>query len=279
MSDLARTLLLFLLLAATGLLQAADLPMIDAHSHYTAEDAQALSAQDVIATLDAANVSRVVISGSPPALARTLHAQAPGRILPFLGIYTHPFAKGVWMHDGALPDRVEAMLDDGHPWVGLGELHIFARDAGSPVFERLVRIAAEHDLVLMIHGDAEVIDRVFEIAPDLRVLWAHLGAIPLPSWIERTLLRHEARSLWIDTSVRDERIAPDGQLLPEWRTLIEDWPDRFVVAVDTFSTQRWRNYGEVVGTIRSWVGNLPPDLGERLRVRNAEALFRLDQAE
>ncbi len=275
MFNLGHSVSLVLLLAVTSVLQAADSLMIDAHSHYTAQDAEALSPQDVIQTLDAAGVSRIVISGSPPTLASALHAHAPDRILPFLGVYTGGFGKAVWMHDAGLPDRVEAMLVDGHPWVGLGELHLFARDAASPVFERLVRIAAEHDLVLMIHGDSEVVDRAFGIAPELRVLWAHLGAIPLPSWVERTLIRHAGRSLWIDTSVRDERIAPDGQLLPEWRGLIEDWPDRFVVAVDTFSTNRWRSYGEVVGTIRSWVDALPPELSQRLLSGNAEALFRL----
>jgi len=275
MSSSVRAALLSLLFVITSPV-AAGTPMIDAHSHYTAQDADALSHQDIVATLDAAGVSRIVISSSPPELARALHADAPSRVLPFLGIYSNAFGKAVWMHDTSLPERVEAMLEGGHPWVGLGELHLFARDAASPVFERLVRIADAHDLVLMIHGDIEVVDRIFEIAPEVRVLWAHLGTVPLPSWVERTLVRHAGRSLWIDTSVRDERIAPDGQLLPEWRGLIEAWPKHFVVAVDTFSTNRWHNYGEVVGAIRSWVDSLPPELGERLLFRNAEALFRLE---
>jgi hypothetical protein len=174
------------------------------------------------------------------------------------------------MHDTSLPGRVEAQLRSGR-WAGLGELHLFAHDAGSPVFAALVRLATAHDLVLLIHGDAEVVDRAFALAPRVRVLWAHLGTVPLPEVVQAVLERHRGRALWIDTSVRDERIAPGGVLLPAWRALFERHPERFVV--DAFSTQRWRRYGEVVAAIRTWVGTLPPPLARRLLHDNAAALL------
>jgi hypothetical protein len=157
--------------------------------------------------------------------------------------------------------------------VGLGELHIFARDAHSAVLEALVRIAVESDLVLMIHGDVQVIDRIFAIAPQARVLWAHLGTLPVPSLLADTLHRHRDRALWVDTSVRDERIAPGGILLEEWRALFERHPERFVVAVDAFSSHRWRRYGEVVATVRTWVHALPEPLAQRLLHDNAAAML------
>lgn len=97
-------------------------------------------------------------------------------------------------------------------WLGLGELHLFARDAGSPVFAKRVRLLAERGLVLLIHGDVEVIDRVFALAPEVRVLWADLGTFPVLGLLDAMLEKHGER-LWIDTSVRDERIAPEGVLL------------------------------------------------------------------
>ncbi|WP_164084948.1 amidohydrolase family protein [Pseudazoarcus pumilus] len=247
-------------------------PMLDAHSHYTADNAEALSPQQVVAALDAANVSHLVVSGTPWDAVLSLHEHAPDRVVPLLGVYASHLGKAMWMHDADLPARVEARLAEGE-WAGIGELHLFARDAGSPVFAALVRLADAHGLMLLIHGDAEVIDRAFEIAPGLRVLWAHLGTVPTPGLVGRTLERHAGRALWVDTSVRDERIAPDGQLLPEWRALFEAHPERFVVAVDTFSTNRWRNYGEVVASIRGWTADLSPELRERMLWRNAEALF------
>lgn len=247
-------------------------PMIDAHSHYTAGDAEAVSPQEVIAALDAANVSHLVVSGTPGESVRSLHEHAPDRVIPLLGVYANHLGKAMWMHDADLPARVEARLAEGE-WAGIGELHLFARDAGSPVFAALVRIAADNGLMLLIHGDAAVIDRAFEIAPEVRVLWAHLGTVPTPGLVGRVLERHAARALWVDTSVRDERIAPEGHLLPEWRALFEAHAEHFVVAVDTFSTNRWRNYGKVVASIRGWTADLSPELRERMLRRNAEALL------
>jgi hypothetical protein len=262
---------------AAGAAAAAAPSMIDAHSHYTAADAEALPPAAIVARLDAAGVSRIVVSGTPPALAQQLHRHAPGRVLPVLGVYESDADKATWMHDPQLPARARAALDAGH-WVGLGELHLFARDAGSPVFEALVGLAVEHGLILLIHGDAEVVDRVFTLAPTARVLWAHLGTVPEPARVEATLVRHRERALWIDTSVRDERIAPGGVLLEGWRALFERHPARFVVAVDAFSTHRWRRYGEVVASIRAWLDTLPPALAARLRHDNAAAMLAVRRA-
>ena len=265
-----RTWLLWTLWVGTAWAQQP--PLLDAHSHYTATDARQLSPSHIIAKLDAAGVSRAVITSAPPLLARELHSHAPQRIIPLLGAYSTDADKARWMHDPELPTRTAALAALGG-WAGIGELHLFAQDAGSPVFAELVRIAATHNLMLLIHGDPEVLDRAFEIAPTVRILWAHLGTVPEPAAVERVLQRHANKALWVDTSVRDDRIAPGGQLLPAWRQLFEAHPARFVVAVDTFSTQRWRRYGEITTHIRQWVGGLPTELQERLLWRNAEALF------
>lgn len=262
--------LLWVVFVGTALAQPQ--PLLDAHSHYTAYDAQHFSPAQVIATLDAAGVSRIVLSGAPWYTARDLHAYAPQRVIPLLGIYTNFTQKSGWMHDHTLPAQVESRLAQGS-WAGIGELHLFAQQAHSPVFAQLVRIAHAHQLMLLIHGDPEVVDRAFEIAPTVRVLWAHLGTVPEPAVVQSVLARHAQRALWVDTSVRDERIAPDGHLLPEWRALLMAHPTRFVVAVDTFSAHRWGRYGELTTHIRQWVNRLPPPVQERLLWRNAEALF------
>ncbi len=246
-------------------------PMIDAHAHYTAADAQILSPADVVAALDGAGVARMVVTGAPPALAQTLYRHAPGRFIPLLGVYAHERDKAHWLDDDTLPERVEAALQTG-AWAGIGEVHLFAADARHPVFEALVRIAAARDLVLMIHGDAEVVARAFELAPRLRVLWAHLGTEPEPPLVDAMLGRYGDR-LWIDTSVRDERIAPQGRLLPAWRAVFERHPENFLVAVDTFSVNRWQRYGEVVTEIRRWTRVLPEPLRGNLLYRNAARLF------
>ena len=246
-------------------------PMIDAHAHYSMPDAQVLSPDAVMEKLGAATVSRLVVTSSPPQLAQQLYRHAPQRVIPLLGVYGSDLDKGNWMHDPSLPARVETWLAEGR-WAGIGELHLFAADARNPVFERLVKLADAQRLVLMIHGDEGVVGRAFELAPEIRVLWAHLGTQPQPQRLARMLERHP-QQLWIDTSVRDERIAPGGRLLPEWRALFERYPDRFVAAVDTFSVNRWQQYEAVVAQIRAWVGTLPEPLPSNLLHDNAARLF------
>lgn len=245
-------------------------PMIDAHAHYSAPDAAALAPAVILARLDAAGVRQLVVTSSPPHLTQALYRHAPDRVIPLLGVYESDRHKGNWVHDANLPARVAAQLQNGK-WAGLGELHLFAHDAQQPVFAQLVRLAAARDLVLMIHGDAEVVAQAFSIAPKVRVLWAHLGTQPEPDALAAMLDR--IPQLWIDTSVRDERIAPGGMLLPEWRALFERHPDRFVVAVDTFSINRWQHYEAVVAQIRRWVDPLPQPLKGNLLHDNAARLF------
>lgn len=73
--------------------------------------------------------------------------------------------------------------------------------------------------------------------------------------------------------MRDSQIAPDGVLLPEWRALFEAHPGRFVVAVDAFSTNRWRRYEEIAAAIRRWTADLPDELRARLLFGNAQAML------
>lgn len=250
-----------------------DMPpaIIDAHAHYSAPDAAAFPPESVRAKLDAAGVRLLVTTSSPPELAQQLYRRLPGRVIPLLGVYGADLHKAHWVHDSHLPARVESQLQSG-AWAGIGELHLFARDAHQPVFAQLVRLAARGKLVMMIHGDAEVIEQAFALAPDVRVLWAHLGTEPQPDALATMLARYPD-TLWIDTSVRDARIAPDGVLLPTWRTLFERFPERFVVAVDTFSVNRWQHYDEVVAQIRRWTDPLPQPLRLNLLHDNAARLF------
>ncbi|MGV8990860.1 MAG: amidohydrolase family protein [Thiobacillus sp.] len=260
-----------MLVTASAAAAAAPIAMIDVHAHYSAPDAAAVSPEAVRTKLDTAGVRQLVTTSAPPQLAQLLFRHMPERIIPLLGVYDDDLHKNNWVHDASLPMRVAAQLQSC-VWAGIGELHLFARDAQQPVFAQLVRLAAAHKLVLLIHGDAEVIEQAFAIAPQVRVLWAHLGTEPQPDALT-TMLERYPDTLWIDTSVRDERIAPKGTLLPAWRALFERFPERFVVAVDTFSVNRWQQYEAVVARIRSWIAPLPQSLQANLLHDNAARLF------
>jgi hypothetical protein len=71
------------------------------------------------------------------------------------------------------------------------------------------------------------------------------------------------------TKIFDER-----QLDRDWKKLIEDYPDRFVVGIDT--VHDWQTYEGVVRAIRlGLLANLSPETAQKLASANAEAWFGL----
>ena len=245
-------------------------PLFDAHLHYNAEDAAQSAPQTIIARLRANRILAAAVTSRPPEQVLQLHAQAPRLILPMLGVYRTAADKATWMDDVGLPERVEQTLAEG-PWRGVGELHLFAEDRRSPVFLRIVELATSRGLPLQLHCDPAVIDTLFEQVPEATVIWAHAGAYPYPPLLRDYLERYPG--LYIDLSVRDQRIAPDGQLDPEWELLLLEYPGRFMVGVDTYSTGRWHAFAEVVSRIRNWLDQLPAEVSDAIAYRNAARLF------
>ena len=256
----------WLLAASAGAAQ----PLFDVHLHYNAEDAAHYAPETTIARLQAHRVLAAVVTSRPPEQVLQLHARAPRLILPMLGVYRTPADKATWMDDTGLPERVAQLLADGH-WRAVGELHLFAEDRRSPVFLRIVALATARGLPLQLHCDPAVIDTVFEQVPEATVIWAHAGAYPYPPLLRDYLQRYPG--LYIDLSMRDQRIAPDGQLDPDWELLLLEYSERFTVGVDTYRTERWDGFAEVVGQIRQWLDQLPDEVSSAIAYRNAARLF------
>jgi len=260
--------LLCLILLVSASLQAE--PLFDAHLHYSAADATQQSPQQILKKLAHNDIRYAVVTGTPASHTQILYRHAPGQIVPLLGVYHRHEDKASWPGDANLPARVEAELDKGS-WRGIGELHIFAKDRHNPAFHRIVKIAAKRQLPLLIHGDPAVIDRIYDIAPTQPVAWAHAGTFPYPDLVADYLRRYPA--LMIDLSVRDERIAPDGQINDDWYELFVRFPDRFMVGVDTYSPSRWQEFDSVAATMRRWLNQLPKDVARQLATANAAAFY------
>lgn len=252
-------------------------PLVDAHLHYTGVDAAELPPEAVIGLFDRHRIQAAVVSGQPRWPVEALERAAPARILPFLSVYRGPMDKARWTHDPDLPARVEKALSTG-VYRGIGELHLFAADRESPVLSALVEMAEARDLMLQVHGDAAVIEAIFEQAPEVRVLWAHLGTDPRPQVVAALLSRFPR--LFVDTSVRDERfVDAEGCLWPQWRRFFVAHQERVLVGVDTYWTPRWNGFDEVLSRLRSWLDQLPPAVADRLAYQNAVELFGLERSE
>lgn len=246
-------------------------PLFDTHLHYGDEDAKHYSPKQIIEIFDRNKVQFALVSSTPNDGTEQLYHYAPKRIIPFLGLYQTLADKRDWMFDKSVIPRVEQALEKGI-YRGLGELHIFAKDRKSPVLKRIVEIAAERNLMLQVHGDAEILDEIFTIAPNVTVLWAHMGTQPEPDFLRWVLERH-SKNLYIDTSVRDKMLLESGQLTQAWQRLFIDYQDRFTVAVDTFSVNRWNTFDSVVKDIHTWLADLPDEVARKLAYQNAYQLF------
>ncbi|AGA32959.1 Amidohydrolase 2 [Thioalkalivibrio nitratireducens DSM 14787] len=249
-------------------------PLFDAHLHYNVAHAETLSPKQAAAALAEAGIVRAVVSTRTDALAEALMQAAPGQILPFLDVYETPAHKETWMHQQGLPERIRARLDAGlasGSWRGIGELHLFADDRHSPVFRELLELAHARGLPVMIHGDPAVIDRAYEIEPEAWILWAHAGSFPYPPLVRDYLDRYP--ELYVDLSMRSERLNPPGGMPLDWQDLLIEHADRFLIGADTFSIRRWLELDEHVADIRAWLAQLPPDVARRIGHDNAAALF------
>ena len=258
--------LLFPLAAASA--AGAELPIFDAHLHYSHDAWDNLPPEKAVALLQAAGVKRGLVSSSNDEGQQRLAAVAPDRILLSLRPYRKRGDQGTWMRDETVPAYLEDMLAR-YRYVAIGEFHIFGADVDLPVPRRRVELARRHDLVLHSHSDADAVERQFAQWPQARILWAHAG-FDSPARVREVLRKH--RNLWCDLAFRTDH-APGGELDPQWRAVFLEFPDRFMVGTDTFTPERWPYVVEHAKLARKWLAQLPPAVAERIAWRNGEALF------
>ena len=189
----------------------AELPVFDAHIHYSHDAVQLIPPAEVVALLRAAGVKRALLSSSNDDGTQKLLEAAPDIIVPSLHPYRRRGEIGTWMHDPTVIDYVEERLAK-YTYKALGEFRAFGNDIQTPVLQRMIALAREHDLLLHAHSDSEAIDQIFESFPEARVLWAHSG-FDHPSEIRATLRRH--KNLWSDLAFRSEhgsndQVPPNG---------------------------------------------------------------------
>ncbi|WP_319381276.1 amidohydrolase family protein [Thiomicrorhabdus sp.] len=250
------------------------LPLIDAHSHYAQADAETFSPRQIIDILDANQVQKILITSTPNQGTIKLYEHAPTRVIPFLSVYRTKADKPVWMHRPEVIHEAKSALQTGK-FVGIGELHIFAKDRKSPVLKGLVELAREARLPMLIHGDAEIIDEIFQIDPQARILWAHLGTKPEIPLLSKMLERYP-QNLYIDTSVRDKQLLATGRLSLKWKAFLLAHQNRLMATIDTFSVNRWKTYNQVVADIQTWLADLPPEVARKIASENAERFFKLE---
>ena len=257
------------LAGAVPALAAADMPLFDAHIHYSHDAWELVPPKQAVAILRQAGLRGALVSSSNDQGTQMLMAEAPDLIVPELRPYRRRGEISSWMRDDSVTRYLEERLAK-YRYVGIGEFHLYGEDAELPVPRRMMALARERNLVLHAHSDADAIDRLFRQWPQARILWAHAG-FDRPEKV-RELLRRHAR-LWCDLAFRSDH-ASANKVAPAWREAFTEFPQRFMLGTDTFTPERWHDIGAHATYSRAWLADLPATLAQQIAWSNAETLLR-----
>jgi hypothetical protein len=266
-------------------------PLFDTHLHYNQEawdgNTGPYPPAEALARMQRNNVKAIIANSRPNAGTQTLAAARETReagvaVVPFVRLYRNRDDYSNWFRDETIHEMVQAELARGTasgPYRGIGEFHLYeSANANGPVAKKLIALAERQKLTVLAHVDDVAIDLLMANAPSkgqsLRLIWAHTGIGGAP--IERVQALLERYPLLMgELSYRPGLTCEAGKLCPEWRALLLKYPDRFVVGSDTWVNQRWSAYDEIMRGYRTWLGDLPPDVAQRIAWGNAAALFSL----
>jgi hypothetical protein len=248
---------------------AGEMPLFDAHIHYSHDAWELVPPKQAVDILRKAGLRGAFVSSSNDQGTQMLVAEAPDLIVPELRPYRTRGEISTWARDDTVLRYLEERLAK-YRYAGIGEFHLYGEDAELAVPRRMVALARERNLLLHAHSDVDAIDRLFRQWPEARVLWAHSG-FDRPEKV-REVLRRQPR-LSCDLAFRGDH-ASGGKVDPAWRDAFTEFPERFVIGTDTFTPERWHYIGTHASYSRGWLADLPPPLAERIGWRNAEALLR-----
>jgi Amidohydrolase len=263
-------------------------PLFDAHLHYNEEACAAAAPcphplSDVLARMQRSGVRAIIANSRPNAgtrgLATALEAtRAAGvTVVPFVRLYRNRADYTGWFADDTITQMVNTELAAGTPagpFRGLGEFHLYdSANADGPVARHLMQLAQAKGLVVLAHVDDDAIVRLLAHAPQAKLIWAHTGIGGTPAARVRELLQRHP-GLMGELSYRPG-LTEGGRLSDEWRALMVQYPQRFLVGSDTWVNARWQYYEGLMTEARQWLGDLPPAVARRIGWENGAALFGL----
>lgn len=184
--------------------------------------------------------------------------------------------------------------------------------ADHPLFLLLADIAARHGLPIDIHMEATLeematppalagvshnprvipatvpgFERLLAHNRQARIVWQHAGwdntGQKTPELLRRLLAEHP--NLFLALRVEEKRrpfapnrpVADDGRIEPEWRRLIEDFPDRFVLGSDEFVGMPGRDRRMPQSFALTWslLEQIPSDLARKVGRENPARIYGL----
>ena len=256
-------------------------PIVDAHSHVP--NATAIDAY--VAAMKKHNVTRVLLLGvggvqkDDVAWIGAAAKKHPGVVVPGAPV-ADPSDAGVAKAAEAL-DTLKAKA--------LGEVHgrqVSRKiDRDPATFGKLFELAAARGVPVVIHEEltdaaARQLETALAAHRKTTVIVAHGGEGP-PARVDALLGRHA--NLLFDLSgmhyQRKPALATEtGPLDPAWKAVIEKHPDRFLMGIDVWAARLFEPAAldKLMTWTRRILGELKPDVAERVAAKNATAVFKLE---
>ena len=257
------------LLLGSDKLAASEMPLFDAHVHYSANVWESIPPEHAIKKLKNNGIQRAIVSSTPPSGAIKLYNANPDFVIPFLRPYWSPNDRNTWYKNPEILEYVRVNLKKFN-YRGLGEFHLFGSKVNTPVMQGILKLAKEKKLILLTHSNHETIDALFKAAPTLTIIWAH-GGFDVDTQVIRKKLQ-QYKNLYIELSFR-EGIVEKNALSKQWLDLFTSYPTRFLVGTDTYIPQRWLELPEIIARYRTRLKQLPAEVARAIAHENGERLF------
>lgn len=261
-------------------------PIFDAHLHYNVEAFEPHPLGDALGRMQRSGV-RAILANSRPnegthrlAGAKEALARSGVTVVPLVRLYRDRADYEGWPRDASIVTMVEAELARGTaagPFRGIGEFHLYdSANADAPVARQLMQLARERKLAVLAHVDDLAVDKLMRHAPGVALIWAHTGISGVPIARVRELLATYP-TLMGELSYRPGLTQGGGGLTAEWKALLIERSERFLVGSDTWTNSRWQQYEALMRDARRWLGDLPPAQARRIAWGNAARMFGLPE--
>lgn len=249
-----------------------DVPIFDAHIHYKEPAWGPYPVKSVIELMDRNGVAMGLVSSTPDEGTIMLWEYAPNRIVPELRPYHGSAGSSNWTKAPGMEEYLEERLAK-YPHEGIGEFHIHNLDpTDRPLLMKVTQMAKTRSIPIHIHSDADPVHLLYELEPDLTIIWAHAGMSEPADVVEEMLETYP--TLYADTSYRERDIlASSDRIDPDWMRVITRFSNRLMVGTDTWVNGQWDNYSELIALNRQWLSLLPRETAEQIAYKTAEKLF------
>jgi hypothetical protein len=285
-------LTLLFLVAGAAPVVADKAPFADIHLHYNWDQEEVVEPAKAVQILQDHNVVLAVVFSTPTPNALKLVGQDGVRIIHFFSPYISVRNRNSWFRDEQVLVEARQGLQSGK-FSGIGELHVVPglgprRDDN--VLQGLLKLAAEFNVPFNIHTEAashSFFKPICQQYSGVRFLWAHAGGLLPPE--DAVSIFKVCPNVWIELSAKDPwhyggLADDDGKLKENWKKVLLQYPDRFMVGTDPVwnahqrdrwyeADEGWLHYDKFINFHRNWLGQLPKQVEEKIRLTNALEFF------